>query len=187
MISLYNNKGGWQVDMESQKKVYEAQMAHDLVFWKGRTCLLWILVVLLLCGWIHAYDDEARSIQAEIELLHRQGPPTECYFTSNDPEHPIPFTMHIGYLLSHNDPLHTCHVYHMKLQQSLWPSPWMVTVKFVTETFVLPCQHVIHAIAQAPWLVQVMLTFFLCVIVIVCVTARINPIPRNTSHISHWD
>lgn len=163
------------VDLESQqRRVVEAQISYSLIVWQSRTWVLWALIAVLMLGWIHEFDRERRSIRAEIELLEHQGPPTECYFftANNSPEHPIPFSMSIAYVLALNNPGDTCRVYYTRIQQWQWPSPWTVTVKFV----MTPTQHVIHTITQAPWLIQILLALILTITVIVYLTAKLNPI-----------
>lgn len=176
MLTLYS-KGSSSFDLEAQ--VYEAQATHYVLAWKSRTWILWTLLAMLVLGWIHAYDSERRSLHAEMEMLTHRGPPVECYVTANDPEHPIPLAMHVRYFLHLDDPNHICLAYHTALERGSWPSPWIVTVKFFSDTLILPARHAMQVLTQAPWLVQVLLTLVLTITVIVYVTSRVSPIQRR--------
>lgn len=157
-------KGG-EYDLEAQ--VYHARLEHELVHWRSRTWIAWALLAVLVLGWLHAYDHERRSIATHIQMLKDAGPPLECYYHANNPEHPIPLSLQVSYWLSFQDPSDVCHRYYVGLAVSRWPSPWTVTVKYSVDTFLNPARDVMHMLSQASWVLQVLLVFAVCATAIV--------------------
>lgn len=165
------------LDLESQ--LYTARLEHQLVEFKSRKWIAWLLFTALILGWVHAFDHERRSIASHIDMLWREGPPLECYYNSNDPNHPIPLSLQISYWMSVQSPAEVCHAFYTALTQSRIPSPWVVTVKYSMDTFLLPAQHAIRALAQAPWFLQLLLVFGLCATAVAYLGVRMSPLKRD--------
>lgn len=168
-------------DLESQQtlqhQVKRARLEHQWIAWKSRQWIAWAMLVMLVLGWIHAYDHAMRSITTRVHMLYEAGPPIECYYHTNDPEHPIPLSLQIAYWLSIDDPRDVCHRYYVQLARSRWPNPWSVTVEYMADTFVQPFRQGVGVLSSVPWFLQTLLVLSLSLSVVVYLSVKFSPIP----------
>ncbi len=168
----------WDLEAQVQRRgVYTARMQHELLGWKARYWVVWALAFVFLLGWGHRYYEERQWLVAEAHRLELKGAPIECYWDENDANHPIPFSVQAMHWLRIRDADHVCKVYFVALGKSRWPNAWHVTVRFSTETLLLPTQQAIDTVAQAPMLLQILLVFALSLTCLTYLTTRMaNPL-----------
>jgi hypothetical protein len=119
--------------------------------------LLYILVPLIICGWISDFWDAWNELEALHIYLVTQGPPIECQANY----------LH-SYLFSESH-AQKCQDYYIQLQTTnkTLPNIWHVTLKCFTQTLIQPIRSLLDMISQLPYFLQYSL--MCCMILSVCI------------------